>query len=55
MSFQITGIQVDLNNPYLQVEDFDIVKDKIVIHKTFRHRNQFINYKFLKNYKDSFS
>ena len=50
--FQITGIQVDLSNPYLHVKDHDTIKDKIVIHRTFRHRNQFINYKFLKNYKD---
>ena len=32
--------------------NIDELKDKIIIHRTFRHRNQFINYKFLKNYKD---
>ncbi len=50
--FQITGIQVDLTDPYLEVEPHDEIKNKIIIHRTFRHRNQFINYKFLHKYKD---
>ena len=50
--FQITGIQVDLTDPYLEVEPHDEIKNKIIIHRTFRHRNQFINYKFLQKYKD---
>ena len=50
--FHITGIQVDLTDPYLDVEPHGKVINKIVIHRTFRHRNQFINYKFLKDYKD---
>jgi len=50
--FHISGIQVDLTDPYLEVEPHDKVKNKIVIHRTFRHRNQFINYKFLKNFND---
>ena len=50
--FHIAGIQVDLTNPYLEVEPHEKIKNKIVIHRTFRHRNQFINYKFLENYKD---
>ncbi len=50
--FQITGIQVDLSVPYMEVDDHESIKDKIVIHRTFRHRNQFINYKFLRNYDD---
>ena len=50
--FHIAGIQVDLTDPYLEVELHEKIKNKIVIHRTFRHRNQFINYKFLENYKD---
>ena len=50
--FQITGIQVDLSIPYMEVNNHESIKDKIVIHRTFRHRNQFINYKFLRNYDD---
>ena len=50
--FHITGIQVDLADPYLYVDPHEKVKNKIVIHRTFRHRNQFINFKFLENYKD---
>ena len=50
--FHIAGIQVDLTDPYLEVEPHEKIKNKIVIHRTFRHRNQFINYKFLENYKD---
>ena len=50
--FQITGIQIDLSQPYLEVSSHEKIKNKIVIHRTFRHRNQFINYKFLKNYND---
>ena len=50
--FHITGVQVDLTDPYLEVDPHEKIKNKIVIHRTFRHRNQFINYKFLKNYND---
>ncbi len=49
--FHISGIQVDLTDPYLEVEPHEKIKNKIVIHRTFRHRNQFINYKFLENEK----
>ena len=48
MYFHITGVQVDLSTPYLEVDEHNELKDKIIIHRTFRHRNQFINYKFLK-------
>ena len=50
--FHISGIQVDLTDPYLEVEPHEKIKNKIVIHRTFRHRNQFINYKFLENEKN---
>ena len=50
--FHITGVQVELAIPYLDVMPHDVIKNKIVIHRTFRHRNQFINYKFLQDYRD---
>ena len=50
--FHITGVQVDLADPYLDVKPHEKIKNKIVIHRTFRHRNQFINYKFLEKYKN---
>ena len=50
--FQITGIQVDLSESYLDVKEHDKIKNKIIIHRTFRHRNQFIDYSFLRNYND---
>ena len=50
--FHIAGIQVDLTDPYLEVKPHEKIKNKIIIHRTFRHRNQFINYKFLEKYKD---
>tara|TARA_B100000029_G_scaffold491899_2_gene552582 strand:- start:1765 stop:2682 length:918 start_codon:yes stop_codon:yes gene_type:complete len=50
--FQITGVQVDLSIPYMEVDEHKEIKNKIIIHRTFRHRNQFINYKFLRDYED---
>ena len=50
--FHITGTQVDLADPYLYVTPHEKIKNKIVILRTFRGRNQFINYKFLQNYKN---
>ena len=50
--FQITGEQVDLSLPYMDAEKHPEVKDKIIIHRTFRFRNEFINYKFLKDSKE---
>ena len=50
--FHITGVQVDLSEPYLDVLPHDTIKKKIVILRTFRGRSQFVNYKFLENYKN---
>lgn len=48
----LTGIQPDISEPYLEVPKHDKIANKIVIQRTFRYRNQFINYKFLNDYKD---
>ncbi len=53
-SFQITGIQPNIEMPYLNVGEHKELIKKIVIQRTFRYRNQFINYKFLNNYNDIF-
>ena len=50
--FQITGEQVDLSQPYMDAEEHKQIKNKIIVHRTFRFRNNFINYKFLKNSKE---
>ena len=48
--FHITGIHVDLSKPFLDSPGHETIKDKIVIVRTFRSRNHFINYKFLNNF-----
>ena len=50
--FHITGQHLDLKEPYLHVEDHQKLKKQIVILRSFRYRNHFINYKFLYNYND---
>ena len=50
--FHVSGVQYDLVEPYLDVKANELAKNKIVIHRTFRYRNYFINYKFLNDYKN---
>ncbi len=50
--FHVSGMQPDILNPYLNVKTHSKIKDKIVIHRTFRYRNHLINYNFLKKYED---
>lgn len=50
--FQLTGIQTDLSIPYLSVEAHEKIKDKVVIMRSLRRKNIFINYKFLKKYEN---
>ena len=50
--FQITGEQEDLSKPYIFANEHPKIKNKIIIHRTFRFRNKFINYEFLKGTKD---
>tara|TARA_B100001059_G_scaffold197986_1_gene203668 strand:+ start:1236 stop:2141 length:906 start_codon:yes stop_codon:yes gene_type:complete len=51
--FHLTGANVDLSVPYLNSTEHKSVKDKIVILRTFRYRNHFINYKFLNKVNES--
>ena len=48
----LTGINVDLTIPYLFVEEKEKFKNKVVIIRSSRRKNLFINYKFLENYED---
>ena len=50
--FHLTGIQVNLEGPFLQVNPHKTINGKIVVLRTFRYRNCFINYKFLNEYEN---
>ena len=48
----LAGINLDVNNTFLSVKPHNSIKDKIVIHRSPRYRNAYINYKFLTNKKN---
>jgi hypothetical protein len=48
----ISGVQPDLAQTFLNVEDHKKLKNKIVILRSLRYQNHFINYNFLNKYKD---
>jgi len=50
--FHIIGEHEDLSLPYINVTDHLKLKNKIVIQRSFRFRNIYINYKFLNNFED---
>ena len=50
--FQLVGIQPNLLDTYIEVEKHKEINDRIVIHRTLRYQNHFINYKFLEKYKN---
>ena len=50
--FHLTGIHGELNEPYLINVGNHEIKEKIVVIRTKRRKNNLINYNFLKNYKD---
>ena len=47
----ITGVHADLSEKYLEVKGSEKFKNYIVILRSLRRQNKFINYSFLKNYK----
>ena len=51
--FHLTGTHVDLSTPYLNSTEHKSVRDKIVILRTFRYRNHFINYEFLNKFDEN--
>ena len=48
----LTGVQIDMDQPYLEVEEHDKLKNNIVIVRSPRYRNDFINYSFLNKTED---
>lgn len=50
--FHLTGVHVDLSKQYLFADEHKKIKNKIVIMRSTRRKNNFINYKFLNNYED---
>ncbi|MFC7444500.1 hypothetical protein [Mesoflavibacter profundi] len=48
--YHLVGKQADMTLPYLDVKPHNTITDKIVIVRTFRARNVFIDYSFLKHY-----
>ena len=52
--FQIAGVQPNIEQPYLNVGKHEKIFNKIIILRSLRYQNHFINYKFLKNYDDLF-
>ena len=48
----LTGIQVNMELPFLEVNDHKSIKNNIVIVRSPRYRNVFINYEFLDKIKD---
>ena len=52
--FHLTGVHVDLSKQYLFANEHQLIKKKIVIMRSTRRKNTFINYKFLRNFNDVF-
>ena len=50
--FHLTGVHVDLSKQYLFANEHKILKKKIVIMRSTRRKNAFINYKFLNDYNN---
>ena len=48
----IVGINLNVENTFLSAKPHNLIKNKIVIHRSPRYRNAYINYKFLKNTKN---
>ena len=48
----LVGINLNVEDTFLSVKPHSVIKNKIVIHRSPRYRNAFINYKFLNNTKN---
>ncbi len=51
--FHLTGVHVNLSEQYLFAKPHDSIKNKIVIMRSTRRKNAFINYKFLRDYNNT--
>jgi len=50
--FHITGVHADLHKPFLDTQEHDKIKNKIVISRSLRNKNTFIDYSFLNDFCD---
>jgi hypothetical protein len=50
--FHITGVHADLHKPFLDTQEHDKIKNKIVISRSLRNKNSFIDYSFLNDFCD---
>ena len=48
----IVGVNINVENSFLSVKPHTLIKNKIIIGRSHRYRNAYINYKFLKNTKN---
>ena len=48
----LTGVPIDMNLPYMNVENHSKIKNNILIVRSPRYRNDFINYNFLNEIKE---
>ena len=48
----LVGININVENTFLSAKPHNLIKNKIVIHRSPRYRNPYINYKFLNNTKN---
>ena len=46
------GININVENTFLSAKPHNLIKNKIIIHRSPRYRNPYINYKFLNNAKN---
>ena len=49
-AFISSGVQTNLNEPFIEVEEHPLIKNRIVILRSLRYQNYFISYKFLENF-----
>ena len=50
--FHLVGVHVDLSKQYLFADEHKLIKKKIVIMRSTRRKNTFINYKFLRDFDE---
>ena len=50
--FHLTGVHVDLSKQYLFADEHKLIRKKIVIMRSTRRKNTFINYKFLRDFDE---
>jgi hypothetical protein len=48
----LTGTRINMEHPYLSAKSHNLIKNKIIVVRSPRYRNAYINYKFLKNTKN---